>query len=151
MTQTANQRLRPYMNWTEDELLSTLVSHVKRLNIPEELRDLWIVVIEESFESPYWNVIQDYNGCTIVQDHFHPCPACFVHDYMWIAGCGGRISDRIFLKLMEAEGMSKNKSRFRWFGVRVGWVCYFYWSNIKRRNLKNPTPNMVKLYKNLYP
>lgn len=140
-------RLRPYKNWDKEELRLTLRNHVDRLQLDAVLTAAWHNVIEEAFISPYWDVIEDYNGCTIVQDYFHPCPACFVHDYMWIAGYGGVLSDKIFYNLMLAEGMPKGKSMFRWFGVRVGWIFYFYWRNIKKRKLKVPTNLMYELHR----
>ena len=140
-------RLRPYKNWTKEELETTLLKHVNRLDIQPMLREAWKDVIREAFISPYWDVIEDYNGCTLVQDMFHPCPACFVHDYMWIAGYGGVLSDKIFKGLMLAEGMKKGKANLRWFGVRVGWIFYFYWLNLIKRKLKKPTNLMYELYR----
>lgn len=138
-------RLTQYRNWTKKELRHALKTHVARLSIDGQLTNLWIDIIDEAFESEYWNVIDDFNGCTLVQDHFHPCPACFVHDYMWISGHGGYISDRIFFNLMRSEGMTKSKSTRRWFAVRVGWYFGYMWKYIFSRKFMNPTDKMIEI------
>jgi hypothetical protein len=115
------------------------------MNISPGLKTLWKGIIIESFESDRWDVIADYNGCTAVQDMFHPCPACFVHDYSWISGMGGRVADRVFYGLMLAEGMKKSKARFRWFAVRVGWFSYFRWKYVFRRNWRQPSDLLIEL------
>lgn len=143
------KRLKPYSNWTRTELAKTLITHINRLEIDKELKVLWIDLVNEAFDSKDWNVLEDYNGCTVVQDFFHPCPACFVHDYMGITGRGGRVSDRIFYHLMIAEGMPNGKSKRRWFAVRVAWYGYFLWKHIVRRSLKPTTRAMIALDKYL--
>ena len=139
------KKLTPYTNWTKKELQYSLKVHVSRLDINHELKDLWKDLIDEAFQSEFWNVIYDFNGCTLVQDMFHPCPACFVHDYMWISGHGGYISDRIFFNLMISEGMSKSKATRRWFAVRVGWYFSFMWKYILQKKYMNPTEKMIKI------
>ncbi len=142
----ANKRLRPYSTWTPKELRLKLESDINyKLDIPYELKKLWIDIIREAFLSEDWNIIEDYNGCTLVQDQLHPCPACFVHDYMWITGHGGAMADNIFYEMMLAEGMTKAKAKRRWFGVRVGWFAYFRWKYIITRKYQQPTLAMVKL------
>ena len=114
--------------------------HVKRLGIKPGLRYNWIKLIEEAFKAD-WNPIRDYNGCSVVQDQFHPCPACFCHDYMWITSRGGKMSDEIFYHLMIAEGMDKKKAKRRYLGVRLAWCFYYRW----KYSLKNPTKAMLRL------
>lgn len=139
-------RLRPYINWTNAELKEHLVLQVLRLDVEDELTKLWLTVINEAFDTDLWSPIEDYNGCTMLQDHRHPDPACFVHDYMWICGYGGIKADRIFKALMVSEGMSKGSSRFRWFAVRTGWIFYYYWKYTSQRELKPLTNSMNKLH-----
>lgn len=139
-------RLKPYRNWTKNELKDVLLKHVNRMELSSLLRILWIDLILEAFESNYWNVIQDYNGCTIVQDWLHPDPACFCHDYMWISGHGGKLSDEIFKALMIAEGMPKGKLTRRKFAVRMGWIFGFKWKYKAKRTQKEPTKAMINLH-----
>lgn len=113
--------------------------------ISGRLKTLWIHVIMEAFDSERWDVIKDYNGCTAVQDMFHPCPACFVHDYSWISGMGGRVADRVFYGLMIAEGMPAGKSYRRWFYVRVGWFTFFRWKYVFKRNWRQPSEALKEL------
>ena len=138
-------RLTPYKYWTKPELKKKLIDHVNNINPKPAFKTHWIALIHEAFESNKWDIIKQYNGCTIVQDVLHPCPACFCHDFMWISGHGGKISDEIFKQLMLAEGMKKCKVNRRFLGVRVGW---FLWFKYKRKNVE-PTKNMMQFYKYL--
>jgi hypothetical protein len=106
---------------------------------------LWCALIEEAFKTKDWDIIGEYNGCTVVQDYFHPCPACFLHDYMWITGRGGLMSDNIFYHLMIVEGIGKKKAWRRWLAVRTGWYFYYMWKYIIKRNWKMPTQTMRDL------
>jgi hypothetical protein len=133
------------MNWGEDELRNKLINDIDGMQISPALKTLWKVVVLESFESDRWDVIADYNGCTAVQDMFHPCPSCYVHDYSWLSGMGGRVADRVFYGLMIAEGMTKGKAYRRWIAVRVGWFAYFRWKYVLRRNWRNPSLSLIDL------
>lgn len=139
-------RLKPYTSWTVEELEDKLIKDVYSIDsIGIRFKRLWIDLIKEGFQDDNWNVLNDYNGCTIVQDFKHPDPACFCHDYMWITGHGGAKSDRIFKALMKAEGMPKAKINRRWFGVRVGWIFGFYWKYKIKGTLKKPTKAMINI------
>lgn len=138
-------RLEPYKNWNNQELKETLLLHVNRLAINPELRHLWRELIHDAFNNKKWSPMIDYNGCTAVQDYGHPDLACFVHDYMWICGHGGRMSDRIFYHLMRASGMTKPQALRRWVAVRIGWFTWFMWKYIKRRNWEQPTDAMKNM------
>ena len=138
-------RLKPYRNWTEKELQITLLNHLDRIEMPSMLRYLWQDLISEAFESDLRDVVNEYNGCTIVQDWLHPDPACFCHDYMWITGHGGKEADNIFKLLMSAEGMPKQKIYRRKLGVRLGWFFGYFWKYKLRGELKEPTKTMIDL------
>lgn len=138
-------RVMPYKNWTEDELKLKFIRDVHGMQIAPGLKTLWTNIILEAFDSERWNVIRDYNGCTAVEDMFHPCPACFVHDYSWLTGMGGKVADNVFYGLMLAEGMNKSKAYRRWFAVRVGWFSYFRWKYVFNRNWRLPTNNLHEL------
>lgn len=139
-------RIRPYKNWEPADLREHLNKQVLSLNLSTEVSKLWIQLINDAFDTDLWNPIMDYNGCTLLQDRDHPCPACFVHDFMWICGYGGIKSDYIFKHLLRLKGMKRGASNRWWFGVRVGWIFYFYWKYNSRRELKPLTENMLNLY-----
>jgi hypothetical protein len=138
-------RMKPYSNWKANELRGVIIAHIRRLQLETRTEHLWVKLVEEAFNDGEWDIVNEYNGCTAVQDYYHPCPACFVHDFMWITGRGGIISDRIFYHLMIAEGMSKPKAVRRWFAVRTAWYTYFMWKYIIRRNWKKPTNAMKSM------
>jgi len=138
-------RLRPYQNWNEKEFKDIMIRHIKGLIIDVKLKNLWIELITDAFNSENWDVLNDYNGCTIVQDYLQPSMSCFCHDFMWITGHGGIMADRIFKFLMKAQGLPKGKANRRWFGVRVGWIFGFYWKYKFKGELKPPTKSMINL------
>jgi len=143
------KRLMPYQHWNRNELRDTLENHVERFCVSERFKSHWTKLIGDAFRSEHWNVLDDYNGCTMLQDHLHPDPACFVHDFMWITGHGGVVSDRIFYHCMISEGMPPKKAWRRWFGVRVGWYCFFMWKYLSKRDLKPITKTMADFDKYL--
>lgn len=140
-------RKQPYKYWTKLELEERLLSTVSRMDFTSELNILLSNLITEAIHSEEWNPIEEFNGCTMVQDYFHPSPFCFVHDYMGITGRGGRISDALFYYLMRAKGISKFSAYTRWIGVRIGWYGFFLWKHIIKRTYKKPSQNMINLYK----
>ena len=85
------------------------------------------MLIRKGMTDVRWNPMKDFNGCSVVQDLFHPCISCFIHDYLWITGQGGKDADYIFYKLMILEGTPKAMAWRRWFAVRVAWLFWFKW------------------------
>jgi len=139
-------RKQPYQYWTNQELRDRLILTVKRMNLDVNLKILFLELIEEACDSKEWNPVKDFNGCTMVQDFYHPSPFCFVHDYMGITGRGGVVSDALFYYLMREKGVSNFNAYTRWLGVRVGWYSFFLWKHIIKRTYKKPSDNMVNLY-----
>lgn len=137
--------MKPYKNWTNNELRYTLIKHVYRICGESDFSELWVDLIKEAFDSNEWKIRDQYDGCTLVQDYYHPCPACFVHDYMCQTGRGGVMCDRIFKTCMEAEGMPKWKINVRWFAVRCYFVCYSFWKYVNLRELKKHSNAMLKI------
>ena len=124
-------RYQPYKFWRKNELGNQLKRMSTRLGIYEDFCD----IIEEAIYSDDWEPIKDFNGCSVVQDTYHPCLSCFIHDYLWLTGQGGKDADYVFYKTMLLEGTSKGKAWRRWFAVRVAWIFYFKWKYISKRNL----------------
>ncbi len=140
-------RMKPYELWEHLELRDMAIKHIKRLKTERNLEERWIALIIEMFASNEWNPINDYNGCTIVQDTKHPSLACLPHDYMWISGHGGTMADRIFYNLMIMQGVSKGRSMRRWLLVRTGWYGFYMWKYIFSKKFMPPTKAMIALDK----
>lgn len=124
-------RMEPYKFWSRSELAEHLYRVASRLNMGIEVKDL----IRSAITDTRWEVMQDYNGCSAVQDLYHPCVSCFLHDYLWITGQGGKDADYLFYKLMLLEGTPKAMAKRRWFAVRVAWLTYFKWKYFIQRNI----------------
>jgi len=124
-------RLKPYRYWAKGDLLEHLY-HIAR----ETECDTWVFhLIDEAVNDYMWNPTQDFDGCTIVQDMTHPSLPCFIHDYLWMTGRGGKVADSIFYDLMIQCGVSKNRASRRWVAVRVGWGLWYKWRNYAIRNV----------------
>lgn len=113
----------PYRFWTRDLLYAMLVPQALNFGYDEDFIDeLHDMVYDER-----WNPIDDFNGCNIVQDHYHPFLPCFIHDYRWIVEKGGLESDKEFKHNLIKCGVSKARAEIYYIGVRLGWVCYYKW------------------------
>ena len=74
-----------------------------------------------------WDPVKDFNGCTLIQDKYHPFLPCFIHDYRWIVEGGSLKADKEFKFNLKRSGMS-NFEAWKWFiGVRAGWLFYYKW------------------------
>lgn len=124
-------RLQPYKFWSKTELSEHLSRVASRLNMGIDVK----ILIQKGMTDVKWNPMKDFNGCSVVQDLFHPCISCFVHDYLWITGQGGKDADYIFYKIMILEGTPKAMAWRRWFAVRVAWLFWFKWYYFFKRNL----------------
>jgi len=123
----------PYINWTRSDFNRHLKSLANTFDLGQPIKAL----IEEALLNDRWDPLQDYDGCTLVQDMYHPCLSCFIHDYLLITGQGGRKADELFKFLMEAEGLKPDKIWRRWFAVRAYWLCWAKWQHLGKRNV-NP-------------
>lgn len=114
------------------------------------LEDIQIAIIEDALTSDEWNFLTDYDGCTAVSEFHYDKYVfdCFVHDYFWITGRGGKLSDKIFYDLMLKRGLGKYVSMKRYIGVRLSWKLFYKWKHLKNGNVRPLTYNM-KLYKDL--
>lgn len=110
-------RYNPYFFWTRDELEKHLVIQCKwfkREDLTERIRN--------AVYDKRWNPLVDYNGCSVVQDRYHPYVPCFLHDYAWVVLKGGIEHDKEFEKNLRDFGMNKFNAK-KWFlGVRMGWL-----------------------------
>jgi len=114
-------------------------------SVPIIFKDL----INEALNSNEWDWFKDCDGCTLVADYwttkYHP--ACLVHDFLWVTGRGGKVSDLIFKDLSVIYGMPKYQAKFRFFAVRLGWVLYYKKHHAKKNNFRPHTPAMMRYIK----
>lgn len=130
---------KPYIFWTKAELASHLKNVANTLSMPRSVKDL----IEEAITSDVWDPTVNYDGCSLVQDMYHPCVSCFIHDYLWISGQGGKEADELFYYLMREERLPEPKAIKRWWAVRLGWVFYYKWKHLHKRNVDPYTKSFL--------
>jgi len=121
----------PYQFWTKTQLADHLKKMSQKLDLHKEIR----ILIETAMGDLRWVPIKEFDGCSVVQDLYHPCLSCFIHDYLWKTGQGGREADELFYLLMLAEGTPKGRANRRWFAVRTAWFFYYKWSHFVKRNV----------------
>lgn len=114
----------PYRYWNRYQLFN----HCEKICIDNNALDL-IDELKEIIFSDKWNPMENYNGCNVVQDRFHPYPPCLIHDYRWLVGEGGKMSDIEFRNNLRKFGASKVRSNLMYIGVRLGWIFYYKWLN----------------------
>lgn len=134
---------QPYKFWTKPELKEQLFRQIINYNLPYSVE----LMVKEALNDNCWNPIYDFDGCTLVQDIDHPCISCFIHDYHWISGRGGYVSNKIFYRLMLITGFKKYEAARRLLGVTIAWYAYYKWHHALKRNI-NPYGNGMKLFIN---
>jgi hypothetical protein len=123
----------PYINWNKTDFNKHLKDLANKFSLGKDFKAL----VETALLDERWNPLADYDGCTLVQDIYHPCLSCFIHDYLWNTGQGGKDSDKVFLYLMLTEGLKPAKAKRRYMAVRLYWLFWAKWKNIGLRNV-NP-------------
>ena len=134
-------RFQPYKFWSKTELSEHLYRVAARLNMGIEVK----LLIKSAIVDPRWNVMKQYNGCSVVQDVYHPCVSCFLHDYLWMTGQGGKEADRLFHKLMLLENTPKAMANRRWFAVRVAWLFFYKWKYFAQRNVNEYSDEYLRV------
>jgi hypothetical protein len=134
-------RYQPYKFWSRSELGQHLKFVASRLDMGTEVKELIRIAIGD----PRWNPLRDYNGCTLVEDLYHPCVSCFLHDYLWLTGQGGKDADYLFYKVMLLEKTPKAKANRRWFAVRAAWLIYFKWKYFSQRNVNEYSDEFLRV------
>lgn len=131
--------MRPYKTWDTQDLKSNLLNQVKFYDLPP-----WVdMLLRESFDFRQWNPQKQFDGCTIVQDPDHPCIACWLHDFWWLTGRGGWLSNVLFqriLKLTDVNWYQRNKN---FLGVTIGWYAGYKWKHLIKGNVSKPTQGML--------
>lgn len=134
-------RYQPYKFWFKGDLGQHLKFVASRLDMGTEVKELIRIAIGD----PRWDPLRDYNGCTLVEDLYHPCVSCFLHDYLWLTGQGGKDADYLFYKVMLLEKTPKAKANRRWFAVRAAWLIYFKWKYFSQRNVNEYSDEFLRV------
>ena len=132
------------MNRTRSEIIASLFTHAKNCNLDA----IHYRVIAGAVYSNDWDFMTDYNGCTsgaaLHYDFF--VFDCFVHDFHWITGRGGKVADKIFLEMMLRRGLGKYIAYKRYIGVRLAWALKYKKHHKNKGNVKELTYYM-KIFK----
>jgi hypothetical protein len=131
-----------YYFWSREEMKDHLLRQCAHYKLPPEV----LAICYDACNSIMWNPTTDYDGCTVVQDRHHLYLPCFIHDYMWVTGMGGKESDELFYKLLKATGMTSRKSKLWYLGVRIGWILGYRRMYIRNRNINPFTENVKKAF-----
>jgi len=134
---------RPYINWTKTDFHRHLKNLANEYGLGKSFKQL----IDAALLDDRWDPLADYDGCTLVQDMYHPCLSCFIHDYLWNTGQGGKDADKVFLYLMLVEGLKPSKAKRRYIAVRLYWLVWAKWKNIYWRNLNPYTEEFKQILK----
>ena len=126
----------PYKNYTNEQLKELVVLQFMESECPPYIGEY----INLSFKDS-WDPINDFDGCTAVQDFNHPDLSCFIHDWLWRTGKGGKFSNKLFYKIMRWEGMEESVARRRYIAVSIMWNI---WYRFKKRKPSIYTLNDVK-------
>jgi len=117
--------MNPYLNYTNKELKMLIDLQFSRINAP-----LYVETLINMAFIDDWNPVEDFDGCTFVQDFNHPDLSCFIHDWLWSTGKGGEYSNKLFYKIMRWEGVSRKQARRRYIAVSLAWK---FWYKFKPR------------------
>ena len=128
------------MNRSRSEIIDSLFEHSKNCNLDA----IHYRLIEEAVYSNDWDFMADYDGCTAVAELHHDFYVfdCFVHDFHWKTGRGGKVSDKIFLEMMLRRGLGKYIAYKRYYGVRLAWALKYKNQHKKKGNVRELTEYM---------
>ena len=79
---------------------------------------------------------------------YAPNRACFIHDYLYKTGQGGKDADKVWKWLFNIESGSKFKSKLFYGFIRIGWIGYYKWVHLANRNVSRydkEFKNLIKL------
>lgn len=117
-----NLKMLPYKNYTNVEMYDLLILQTRGIEIMKQIKLRKLIGLAFADN---WSPVNDFDGCTVVQDDNHPSLSCFVHDWLWITGKGGKASNKLFYDLMLATGVSKGMALTRYYGVQIAWYLVY--------------------------
>ena len=93
--------------------------------------------------------IYNMDGCTCVPNLWVNkfTPVCTPHDGWWKMGMGGFMSDRLMTEFNKCYNATKHEIKFRFIGVRIGWIFAYRWKHLINGNVHKPTQKMKEAYK----
>jgi hypothetical protein len=118
-----------------------MLEEIKYHNLPIDV----VIFLQEAWNSRFW-VSKGYDSSTLIKDEYEPRVAPFLHDYMSRCGYGGYKSDFIFKEILKLTGSSKYRYTRDYIGTRVGWNGFFKWKHMFKKNVVQPSYNMMELY-----
>lgn len=114
-------RKKPYINWTRQELYEHLTRQLKGIGLFEAYKHtLYLACFDTR-----WNPMQDFDGCTFVQDDLHPFYPCFMHDYRCIVLGWSNEYDLKFRADLIKFGFPKWKANMYYLVVRMAFYTYY--------------------------
>lgn len=126
-----NKVKTPFSDWNRTTFQERLV-----LQAIEFGGERWMIdLFNRACTDSRWTPSIEFDGCTTIQDLRQPCAPCFVHDWMWKTGQGGKVADKIFFRLLIATGCNKTKARIMFVLVRIGWATVYRRKHLKDRNV----------------
>jgi hypothetical protein len=122
-------KYRPYQFWTLEEIERMLL---RQLDFYEysviEKQLFWQMTYD-----PAWNPRWDFDGCTFIQDTYHPYGPCFRHDYNCKVMGGAYWAHELFYKDLVRFDTPKYKAFIIATFAGLGWIL---WKKHTRRNKK---------------
>jgi hypothetical protein len=115
---------QPYKFWKREELYHHCMKQALEFGFD-------VLEIKEIVFDKRWIPQEDFNGCNLVQDIYHPFYPCLKHDFDWIVGEGGLKADQTFYNNLKKSGMLTIKAKIWFFGVRLGWLLWYKWKKKK--------------------
>ena len=112
--------------------------------VPEPYRECIIEAFDEGLAGK-WDIMA-MDGCTLVSDYWPTkwSPSCTPHDFHYITGRGGWLSDRIFTEINKCYALPPHVVTKRHIGGTVAWWAWFKWKHLFKGNVKPYTPAMLK-------
>ncbi len=119
--------MMPYKNYTNKQLKELIVLQFMNSDCPPYVGEYVNLAFEDS-----WDPVNEFDGCTVVQDFNHPDLSCFIHDWLWRTGKGGDFSNKLFYKIMRWEGVSKSLAKRRYMAVKIMWNIWYKYKKRKK-------------------
>ena len=120
--------MTPYRDWTRNEIFWKLKKQVVDYHANNDYMDY---TIKNACFDERWNPMEEYNGCTLVQDDIHPFLPCFIHDWRWVTRQDVPASNIEFKENLLAFGYSKFKAQLYYIAVTLGYYLYFKYKHKK--------------------
>lgn len=112
--------------------------------IPGPYRDVILEAFDQGLAGE-WDIL-GMDGCTAVADYWPNkwTPSCTPHDFQFITGRGGKLSNRLFTEINKCYSLPPTKVKKRHIGVTVAWWAFFKWKHLIKGNVNPITPAMEK-------